>query len=64
MGSTSNAEGGDWLGKLCKPFGLPWGKQPEPSDEMPVHWGASGEAWCEGIEVRHDQMKLGSGPVG
>ncbi len=38
MGSTANAEGGDWLGKLCKPFGLPWGKQPEPSDEMPVHW--------------------------
>jgi len=38
MGSTANAEGGDWLGKLCKPFGLPWGKKPEASDEMPVHW--------------------------
>jgi len=38
MGSTHLAEGGDWLGKLCKPFGLPWGKQPEASDEMPVHW--------------------------
>jgi len=38
MGSTANAEGGDWLGKVCKPFGLPWGKQPEPSDEMPVRW--------------------------
>ena len=38
MGSTHLAEGGDWLGKLCKPFGLPWGKKPEPSDEMPVHW--------------------------
>jgi len=38
MGSTANAEGGDWLGMLCKPFGLPWGKQPEPSDEMPVRW--------------------------
>jgi formylglycine-generating enzyme required for sulfatase activity len=38
MGSTANTEGGDWLGKLCKPFGLPWGKKPTPSDEMPVHW--------------------------
>jgi len=38
MGSTADAEGGDWLGKICKPFGLPWGKQPEPSVEMPVHW--------------------------
>jgi len=38
MGSTSRAEGGDWLGKLCKPFGLPWGKKPEASVEMPVHW--------------------------
>ena len=38
MGSTANAEGGDWLGKLCKPFGLPWGKHPEPSVEMPVRW--------------------------
>jgi len=38
MGSTHLAEGGDWLGKLCRPFGLPWGKRPTPSDEMPVHW--------------------------
>ena len=36
MGSTANAEGGDWLGKVCAPFGLPWGKRPEPSDEMPT----------------------------
>jgi len=38
MGSDHLAEGGDWLGKICAPFGLPWGKQPEASDEMPVHW--------------------------
>jgi len=38
MGSTFNAEGGDWLGKICAPFGLPWGKRPKASDEMPVHW--------------------------
>jgi len=38
MGSTANAEGGDGLGKICAPFGLPWGKKPERSNEMPVHW--------------------------
>jgi formylglycine-generating enzyme required for sulfatase activity len=38
MGSDYLAEGGDWLGKLCAPFGLPWGQKPEPSDEMPVRW--------------------------
>jgi len=37
MGSTFRA-GGDWLGKLCKPLGLAWGKHPKPSNEMPVHW--------------------------
>jgi len=37
MGSTFKARG-DWLGKLCAPFGLPWGEQPEASNEMPVHW--------------------------
>ena len=38
MGSTHLAGGGDWLAKLCAPFGLPWGKHPNPSDEMPVRW--------------------------
>ncbi len=38
MGSTHDEEGGDFLGKLCEPVGLPWGERPEPSDEMPVHW--------------------------
>jgi len=38
MGSTYLAEGGDWLGKICAPFGLPWGERPLPSMEMPVHW--------------------------
>jgi formylglycine-generating enzyme required for sulfatase activity len=38
MGSTYLAKGGDWLGKLCAPLGLPWGTHPELSDEMPVHW--------------------------
>ena len=38
MGSTHLAEGGDLLGKLCAAVGLPWGDQPKPSEEMPVHW--------------------------
>jgi formylglycine-generating enzyme required for sulfatase activity len=38
MGSEQNADGGDWLGRWCAGIGLPWGDQPEPSDEMPVHW--------------------------
>ena len=38
MGSDHAAEGGDWIGKICQRVGLPWGDQPEPSDEMPVHW--------------------------
>ena len=38
MGSNHDAKGGDWIGKLCQRVGLPWGDQPEPSDEMPVHW--------------------------
>ena len=38
MGSTHAAKGGDPLGRICAVIGLPWGDQPEPSDEMPVHW--------------------------
>jgi formylglycine-generating enzyme required for sulfatase activity len=38
MGSNKRAEGGDLLGQWCARLGLPWGDQPEPSDEMPVHW--------------------------
>jgi formylglycine-generating enzyme required for sulfatase activity len=38
MGSNQGAEGGDLLGQWCARFGLPWGDQPKPSDEMPVHW--------------------------
>ncbi len=38
MGSREGAESGDLLGQWCSRFGLPWGDQPELSDEMPVHW--------------------------
>jgi len=38
MGSTVGARGGDWLGRLCAPVGLPWGRHPEASDEMPGHF--------------------------
>jgi formylglycine-generating enzyme required for sulfatase activity len=38
MGSRKYAKGGDLLGKWCAMIGLPWGDQPKPSNEMPVHW--------------------------
>ena len=37
MGSEKYAKGGNWLGQWCARFGLPWGDQPKPPDEMPVH---------------------------
>ena len=37
MGSTEGA-GGDALGRVCSLFGLPWGKRPSATDEMPVRW--------------------------
>ena len=37
MGSTYDA-GGSRCGKICAAVGLPWGDQPKPSNEMPVHW--------------------------
>jgi len=38
MGSNQGAEGEDLLGRWCARFGLPWGDQLKPSNEMPVHW--------------------------
>ena len=32
MGSEHLAEGGDWLGRVCEPFGLPWGTRPKASN--------------------------------
>jgi formylglycine-generating enzyme required for sulfatase activity len=39
MGSWSQCDRGDLLGRLCARFKLPWGKQPGPQgNEVPVHW--------------------------
>jgi len=58
MGSTTNSEGGDWLGKLCKPFGLPWGKQPEASHEMPVRWVEFPQGfWIATTEITNAQYE-------
>jgi formylglycine-generating enzyme required for sulfatase activity len=38
MGSDLHTEGGDFLGRICRPLGLPFGDVPEPSEETPVHW--------------------------
>jgi len=58
MGSTSRAEDGDWLGKICAPFGLPWGKQPEASYEMPVHWVEFRRGfWIAATEITNAQYE-------
>jgi formylglycine-generating enzyme required for sulfatase activity len=38
MGSTFGDQATNWLGRICRPLGLPWGRQAPPTDEMPVHW--------------------------
>ena len=58
MGSDLNGEPGDFLGGLCYPFGLPWGEQPEPSDEMPVHWVEFSRGfWVAKTEVTNEQYE-------
>jgi len=56
MGSTHLAEGGDFLGKVCAAVGLPWGDQPEPSDETPVHWVEFRRGfWIARTEITNEQ---------
>jgi formylglycine-generating enzyme required for sulfatase activity len=58
MGSTKLAKGGDWLGRICAPLGLPWGEWPEPSDEMPVHWVEFPRGfWIARTEVTNSQYE-------
>jgi formylglycine-generating enzyme required for sulfatase activity len=38
MGSDETAKSGDLLGRWCAQLDLPWGDQPDPSNEMPIHW--------------------------
>ena len=59
MGSTYLAEGGGWLGRICAPLGLPWGKHPKPSNEMPVHWVEFRKGfWIATTEVTNAQYTL------
>ena len=56
MGSTHLAKGGDSIGKVCAALGLPWGDQPEPSNEMPVHWVEFRRGfWISRTEVTNEQ---------
>ncbi len=58
MGSREGAEGGDSIGRWCAWFGLPWGDQPKPSDEMPVHWVEFPRGfWIAGTEVTNAQYE-------
>lgn len=57
MGSTYLA-GGDWFGRICAAVGLPWGDQPEPSREMPVHWVEFRRGfWIARTEVTNEQYE-------
>ncbi len=58
MGSEEGvgAVRGDLLGLVCRPLGLPWGKQPSLGAEGPPHWVAIPEAfWIARTEVTHSQ---------
>ncbi len=72
MGSTHVADGGDLLGRWCARFGLPWGSQPEPSNEMPVHWVEFPRGFCiaetevtnaqyEAFDPQHKRSEYSSG---
>ncbi len=59
MGSTYHAKGGDLLGKFCAVVGLPWGDQPEPSREMPVHWVEFPRGfWIAKYELTNEQYDV------
>jgi formylglycine-generating enzyme required for sulfatase activity len=58
MGSDHLAEGGDWLGRICEPIGLPWGTPPKPSNEMPVHWVEFRRGfWIAKTEITNEQYE-------
>ncbi|MCU0727854.1 MAG: formylglycine-generating enzyme family protein, partial [Planctomycetes bacterium] len=59
MGSWFNCTKGDALGRICKVFKLPWGKQPvEDCDEVPVRWVTIREAyWIAVTELTNAQYE-------
>jgi formylglycine-generating enzyme required for sulfatase activity len=58
MGSEKDAEDGNLVGQLCARFGLPWGDQPIPSKEMPVHWVEFARGfWIAKYEVTNEQFE-------
>ena len=58
MGSEYFATEGDTLGRISARVGLPWGDQPEPSNEMPLHWGEFENGfWIARTEVTNEQYE-------
>ena len=59
MGSWFGCEKGDFVGRVCKVFHLPWGKQPKESgDEVPVHWVEFRRPWwIARTEVTNEQYE-------
>jgi formylglycine-generating enzyme required for sulfatase activity len=58
MGSWFNCTKGDALGRICKVFKLPWGKQPvEDCDEVPVRWVTIREAYWIAVTELSDETQ-------
>ncbi len=59
MGSWFNCQRGDALGRICKAFGLPWGKQPQGGgNETPVRWVEIRQPyWIAETEVTNAQYE-------
>ena len=58
IGSEDQVQGGDWLGQWCARVGLPWGDQPESTDEMPARWVEFEQGiWIAKHEVTNQQFE-------
>jgi formylglycine-generating enzyme required for sulfatase activity len=58
MGSTHTAKKGDLLGVASSFLGLPYGKQPKPSDEMPLRYIEFPDGfWIARTEVTNAQLE-------
>jgi formylglycine-generating enzyme required for sulfatase activity len=58
MGSDLEDKRGDLLGRWCARLSLPWGNQPRPSTNGPVHWvGIPHGFWIARHEVTNEQFE-------
>ena len=58
MGTEPGPEEGDFLGRLCRRLGLPWGDQRVNSDEVPSRWVEFPDGfWIARTEVTNQQYE-------